>query len=333
MVAIGLLPAIAWKGLSLFYYGFPLPNTAYAKVLNTGLDKIVLVQQGLSYFENLMRWHPLTFFIIMIGISIPFIIKEKRLIPIVLGIIFYLIFIIESGGDFMSGRYFSAPLFVAVILLSQCNFTAFRRVPLVILSMIVIVVGVITPNSPLFSDENYVLLPEFSKLMGDERAWYYPDLGLLNNLPMDESHYNYWAKKGLESKESDETTHVIRIIGMSGFYAGPNVHIIDNFAIGDSLLSKLPLTERNDIFEKREEGWRIGHYYRTIPPGYFETIQSGENMIEDKCLARYYDKLSIMTRGNLFDPNRIQEIWNMNTGKYDYLLDSYIHKKGGCILK
>ena len=50
-------------------------------------------------------------------------------------------------------------------------------------------------------------------------------------------------------------------------------------------------------------------------------------MIEDKCLAKYYDKLSIITRGNLFDANRIQEIWKMNTGQYDYLLESYIHGK------
>jgi len=52
------------------------------------------------------------------------------------------------------------------------------------------------------------------------------------------------------------------------------------------------------------------------------------NVIEDKCLATYYDKLSLITRGNLFDGDRIQEIWNMNTGKYDYLIDSYL--KGEC---
>jgi len=109
-------------------------------------------------------------------------------------------------------------------------------------------------------------------------------------------------------------------IGLSGFHAGQKIHIIDYFALGDPLLSRLPITERYDIWEF---GWRIGHFYKTLPPGYFETNQSGENVIEDKCLAKYYDKLTIITRGNLFDPNRMQEIWNMNTGKYDYLLDAY----------
>ena len=328
MVAIGLLPAIAWKGFSLFYYGFPLPNTAYAKVLNTGLDRIVLVQEGLSYFENLIRWHPLTFFIIMIGMTIPFIIKEKRLIPVTLGIIFYLIFIIESGGDQMTGRYFSAPLFIAVILLSQCNFTTFRRVPLVVLSIIVIVVGVMTPNSPLFSDENYVLLPEYSmsktSMIGDSRGGHYPDTGLLNNLPFNEGPYHQWGIFGEQLKANKKSPIERGPIGMAGFYAGPEIHIIDFYALGDPLLSKMPYTES---FQFYAEGWSIGHFRRALPTGYFETIQSGVNMIEDECLAKYYDKLSIITRGNLFDGNRIQEIWNMNTGQYDYFVDAYLNGK------
>ena len=89
--------------------------------------------------------------------------------------------------------------------------------------------------------------------------------------------------------------------------------------MGDPLLSKLPIPDN--------ARWRIGHFARAMPQDYFNTLSSGENVIKDKCLAIYYDKLSLITRGNLFDGNRIQEIWNMNTGKYDYLLDSYINGK------
>ena len=86
----------------------------------------------------------------------------------------------------------------------------------------------------------------------------------------------------------------------------------------------MPYTESFQFFA---EGWSIGHFRRALPTGYFETIQSGVNMIEDECLAKYYDKLSIITRGNLFDGNRIQEIWNMNTGQYDYFVDAYLNGK------
>jgi len=326
-VAIGLLPAIIWKSLAIFYYGFPFPNTAYAKVLNTGVSKAEITQQGLLYFENLMIWHPGTFFIIMVGMAIPFIIKEKRLIPVTLGVVFYLIFILQSGGDQFSGRLFTVPLFIAVILLSQCNFNAFRRIPLVALVSIVIVVGIITPNSPLFSDEDYIILPESPdwKIEGmhDSRGHYYPSTGLLNNLSMVEGPPYMLGKLGLKAKEQSQTPIERGAIGFFGFYAGPEIHIIDPAALGDPLLSKLPFTPK----ERYEGGWAPGHFWRTLPTGYFKTIQSGENMIEDKCLAKYYDKLSIITRGDLFDANRIQEIWKMNTGQYDYLLDAYIHGK------
>ena len=81
MIVIGLLPLIAWKGFTLFYYGFPLPNTAYAKILNTGVSRTELVQQGFRYFEDLIISQPLTFFIILVGMSIPFLIKENFQLP------------------------------------------------------------------------------------------------------------------------------------------------------------------------------------------------------------------------------------------------------------
>jgi len=330
VVILGLVPAIIWKGLAIFYYGFPFPNSAYAKVLTIGLDKILLAQEGLYYFENLLGWHPGTFFIIMIGIVVPFIIKEKRLIPVTLGVVLYLIFILQSGGDYMSGRLFTAPLFVAVILLSQYKFTSFRRIPLVALFVIVIIVGVITPNSPLFSDEDYHQLPESLDSRGyfgripDERGFYYTETGLLNNLPLVDAPHHTWGEMGLEVKERGQTPVKTATSGMFGFHAGPEIYIIDRYTLSDPLLSKLPFTKQGKYFG---EGWRIGHFFRDLPPGYFQTLQSGENVIEDKCLAKYYDKLSIITRGDLFGANRIQEIWKMNTGQYDHLLDAYISGK------
>jgi len=325
IITIGLLPAITWKGFALFYYGFLLPNTAYAKVLNTGISKNLILQQGVLYFENLAIWHPVTFFIIMVGMAVPFIIKEKRLIPVTLGIVLYLIFILQLGGDYMTGRLFTAPLFVAVILLSQYNFTAFRRIPLVALFAIVIVVGVITYSSPLYSDKNFTTISHvgdeiayvFCCYIIDERIIYYGGTGLLNNLDNIEIPRHPWAALGSDVGALGQSPDFERAIGMYGFYAGPEIHIIDPYGIGDLLLSKLPI--------EKDQRWVIGHFTRTVPPGYRETLKSGENVIEDECLAKYYDKLSIITRGDLFDANRIQEIWKMNTGQYDYLLEPYIH--------
>jgi arabinofuranosyltransferase len=51
-----------------------------------------------------------------------------------------------------------------------------------------------------------------------------------------------------------------------------------------------------------------------------ETLATGTNQIRDPNVAAYYDKLSFVIKGPLWDWSRWVEIWNWNTGKYDDLL-------------
>jgi len=315
-VAVGLMPLIAWKAFSIFYYGFPLPNTAYAKVLNTGISKSDIIQQGLFYFENSMKWDPLTLLIVFAGISIPFISKQKHLIPIVVGIILYLLYVIQIGGDFMFGRYFAAPLFVAVVLISQNNFTSLKRIPIIVFAVVIILVGVTAIAPPIFSDEMYKEIRPIDHKIVDERGRYHDNTGLFrlgenNGIPI-----HYGVTQGLEAKISGNSPQYKSIIGMYGYYIGPEIHVIDPLALGDPLISKLTPTY--------DENWRLGHQARVVPVGYFETIQNGINVIDDKDLAEYYEKISFITRGNLSDVKRLEVIWNINTGKYDSLLCHYI---------
>lgn len=97
-----------------------------------------------------------------------------------------------------------------------------------------------------------------------------------------------------------------------GYKKGPNVYVIDNYALADPLLAHLPAVE-----------WEIGHFRREIPEGYVETLQSGENHIADPNLALYYSKLQVLMTGPIWNKNRMVEIWNFNTGQYDYLLERY----------
>jgi len=68
--------------------------------------------------------------------------------------------------------------------------------------------------------------------------------------------------------------------------------------------------------------WRIGHFRHIIPEGYLETLESGNNMIVDENIALYYDKLALVVRGELWNWARVIEMWNLNMGKYDYLLEN-----------
>jgi len=66
--------------------------------------------------------------------------------------------------------------------------------------------------------------------------------------------------------------------------------------------------------------WRIGHFQRRIPQGYLETLKTGRNCLADPQLAAYYDKLALITRGEMLDRQRWLEILKFNLGCYETLL-------------
>ena len=67
VILVGFLPFILWELFSLFYYGFPFPNTAYAK-LNTGITRSDLIVQGLKYFYSSFKLDPITLTIIVLTV-------------------------------------------------------------------------------------------------------------------------------------------------------------------------------------------------------------------------------------------------------------------------
>lgn len=89
---------------------------------------------------------------------------------------------------------------------------------------------------------------------------------------------------------------------------------MDVAALCDPLLARFPSIKP----------WRIGHFLRKIPQGYAETLTGKINLIQDASLAKYYNKLSLITRGDLWSTDRYEAIWKMNTGQYNYLLKKYI---------
>ena len=102
-------------------------------------------------------------------------------------------------------------------------------------------------------------------------------------------------------------------MGFSGFYAGPDVHIVDALAITDPLLARIPPYYTPD--------WISGHLQRIIPAGYIETAVHGSNLIRDDNLRVFYYHLSKITRGNYFDLDRLKTIVYTNLGLYDHLID------------
>lgn len=335
-IIIGFIPFFLWEMFSLFYYGFPFPNTAYAK-LNTGIHKLELIEQGAFYLLDSLYMDPLTFFVLIAGILLPFILKKRELFPLAAGILFHIIYLLNIGGDFMSGRFLSAPLLVSVVIFSRIEIKSIHKT--LVIAVIIIGFGFLSPRPNLLSTKHYSLGPKIIRafrfgptIIGmhngitDERFWYYENTGLLNNLFERKLEKHPWVKHALTFKKSRYELVVKSSLGLFGFYIGRNVHVVDQYALTEPLLARLPSTEywlMGHDKPKGEKFWRIGHFPRKIPAGYLETIKTGEDKIVSPDLAKYYDKLSILTKGNLWNWNRITEIWDFNTGKYDYLLAEY----------
>ena len=336
-IVLGFLPLIAWEVFSLFYYGFPFPNTAYAK-LNTGINQPELIKQGFLYLQDSIYMDPLTLIALVSGLVLGFFKREKKLLPITIGILLYVIYVINIGGDFMSGRFFTAPLLCSVIIISRIRIKSSKAV--LAYSLVIILFGFLSPRPNFLSSPYYSLGPKIihAFLFGpaiigmnngitDERFWYYENTGLLNNIFEKKIEQHPWVEHALRVKESRNNLVVKSSLGLFGFYAGRNTKIVDQYALTEPLLSKLPSTEYWLIDHERPKGekfWRIGHFPRKIPDGYLETLKSGKNVITDPNLARYYEKLTIIIKGNLWDWNRLKEIWNFNAGIYNYLLRDYI---------
>lgn len=310
--AIGFTPIVVWELFSLFYYGFPFPNTAYAK-LHTGISDAALAVQGIRYFKNSFDQDPLTLVTIIASLVAALLKRERDRLAVAGGMALYLLYIIKIGGDFMSGRFFTVVLFSGVMLLSQYhNLGIFGKKQAWMTGLIIITVSLTGPFPPILSNADYGLQRQaiYAYGIADERAFYYQASGLLKARKGQIMPNHVWTTAGLEARKKGPSVVVRKAIGYYGYFAGPAVYIVDEMALSDPLLARLPA----------KKPWRIGHFERNIPSGYLATLRSGKNQIKDRGLAEYYDKLSLVTRGNLFDKRRLLEIWNFNTGKNEYLI-------------
>lgn len=323
-ILLGLAPFILWMLFALVYYGFVLPNTFYAK-LNVGVSHFVMMKQGLLYYLNSIAWDPITLAVIVTALVLTFAAGDWKRISIGVGIVIYMIYIIYIGGDYMSGRFFSVPYMACLMLL----ILEIREYPLsqrIAIPAFLLILGFLSPH-PTFSYFSKMLTSEVISRgdsgmsnddwggISDERFYYDARTSLFvmdREMDMPNTANIPWADGGRECR--DECPKVVtRItVGLFGYFAGPNVHILDILAIGDPFLARLPV---------QKQDWRIGHFRRPLVDGYFETLDTGENHIKNPYLAEYYDKLKVIISGPIWTMERFKLIWEFNTGQYEYLIN------------
>ena len=150
---IAFLPIILFTLFSLIYFGFPFPNTAYAK-LNTGINKIEIFKQGIKYFISSFVYNSITLLVI-IGSLVSSLFKPsgKHIKYLSYGIFLNLFYVGYVGGDFMQGRFLSYAYLVSVLIL-LLSFAKIQSLDLKLLTFTIIGCYLVfyphTPfNSPL----------------------------------------------------------------------------------------------------------------------------------------------------------------------------------------
>ncbi len=312
-LAVGLAPFAAWELFSLVYYGFPFPNTAYAKLAHQ-IPAGDLLEQGLVYFLHQLSHDPLSLAAIVTAILAPFVLRARAVQPLALGLVLYLLYIFKIGGDFMSGRFFAAPLLLAVAILARLDLRLPAHGVLGVGGLIALLgLGVRQPT--ITSDQDFGEARDglFDRGVADERAFYFPHSGLLRYERGRKMPRHPWLSSAKYMAKHPETVYPMFGIGMIGHRAGPDVKMVDIYGLADPLIARIPALGGKD--------WRIGHFTRHIPAGYLETLETGQDHFVDRDLAEYDRQLRLVTAGPIFSGERWAAIWRLNTGQLDHLID------------
>ncbi|MBZ0112689.1 MAG: hypothetical protein K8J08_09520 [Thermoanaerobaculia bacterium] len=305
-IGVGFLPFFLWEAFSVVYYGFPFPNTAYAK-LGAGIPRTDLMRQGLVYLQDSLANDPVTVTVFGLAVGIAFVRGSQWERSLASGGLLYLAYVVNVGGDFMRGRFLSPLIVLAVVLLARAQLPRRSRVGVLMLSLVA-GLGFTWPRvlHPAVDHE-----PSGSGVF-DERA-FYRDVTAITSL-----RENPWVLKlGPRWEETD----VVRVrsvrlggaIGLAGFEWGPEVHVVDILGLADPLLARLPTQDRH--------AWRIGHFERKLPLGYLETLRTGTDQIVDPQLAEYYQRLERVIGGALWSRSRWRDIVFLNSGDAKRLID------------
>jgi arabinofuranosyltransferase len=302
LLVFGLGPILLWTVFSLVYYGFPLPNTAYAK-LNTGIDSIALLRQGIKYFLTSLGFDTIT--LMVVGAFVWWGRRLQGVRLLAAGVVLQLGYVACAGGDFMQGRFLAGSYLVAVT--AAASLTTWRLAERRAVWVGLVLYTAFYPHTPVNIPARYPV-PEITMGVADERGIYNDVLSLWQYLSCRRDGRSFpdmvWRREAEEFRVGDLPAVVVGNIGVFGYVTGTEKIIIDGMALSDPLLARIPVTDN----------WLVGHYPRPIPAGYVASLtgnKTGE--LEDARLQELYEDLILITRSEeLFGGARWRAILRRN---------------------
>ena len=312
----GLFVLILWFLFATYYFGSPFPNTYFAK-LSSEFSRSEYLVRGIEYVFALVQ-DPVTILILLLGMIVSLLSLNKVLISLVIGQLFYILYIIYIGGDFMQGRYFAILTLLSlgetIIGFSLLKKFSFRAKNLFLSSLIfLLLLGNFVMTYPFNYDREYIhRKPLFKSVsereynfLTDERGTHYNRTGLFsiqrNSWPVIVNYPNFPPQK-----------YKILCGWLGRFSTGiKNTYFVDACGLSDPLLSRIPAVKIKD--------WVIGHQIRKVPTDYGEFLIKNTAQLPDQDLKPLLDDIVLVTNGDLINFERFKAIWRLNSGYYSNL--------------
>jgi hypothetical protein len=218
----------------------------------------------------------------------------------------------------MEGRFLTAPVLCGALAVGQLRWSG--RAALALVPACVLIAGLGTRH-PWWPDTNPGdhPPPRIEDGIADERSHYAASASALAWRPGRSMPAHRWREQGERGPEDGASVAVFSTLGFYGFFADPELHVVDGFALADPLLARLAPVRRVD--------WKAGHLPRVLPEGYVATLAGDplQIQISDPGVARLYEAVVRVHHGPIFARGRGAAIVELISGRAIADIDPHRH--------
>lgn len=266
LFAVGLAPLFVWLLFAAVYYGFPFPNTGYAKI---GSVASLRLAQGVRYLHDFALYEPWHAALIAAAPLAGLLCgawRRDRLGALSallgLGVACQLAYLAWVGGDYMRGRFVASSLFVAATVVAFGLATLLESRPRAAWGTSLLLGAALVMAQFWTLDE-----PPFNAQTGVARisATYAPfkefPAGQARTLSQIRAARRGLTMVGEFNQAYGEFTIRNGNLGDDTFGFGPTVPIVDPHGLVDAYVARCRPSPRN----------RPGHVQRAVPLAYYQS--------------------------------------------------------------